>query len=43
MINKRTPRIASVGNFVNILASLTVVFLISVGYFSAISDLPVSI
>lgn len=43
MLNKRSNRFAPVGPFVNTLATLTVVFLISLGYFSAISDLPVSI
>ena len=40
---KRTPRITSVASLVNVLATITVVFLISAGYFSALAELPVTI
>jgi hypothetical protein len=40
---KRNPKIASVGQFVNIVTSLTVVFLVSAGYFTAISGLPMTV
>ena len=43
MLNKRNNTIASLDGFVNVAASLTLVFLVAVGYFGAISGMPLGI
>ncbi|WP_268235265.1 hypothetical protein [Aquisalinus luteolus] len=40
---KRTSKFGSIGGFVNVLATLTIVFLVSAGYFGALSGMPVTL